>query len=43
MRDRIVERGGIPDPRAPHEYGEFIKAEIAKWSEVARVAKVRLD
>ena len=43
MRDRIVERGGIPDPRTPQEYGEFIKAEIAKWSEVARVARVRLD
>ena len=43
MRDRIVERGGIPDPRTPQEYGEFIKAEIAKWGEVARVAKVRLD
>ncbi len=43
MRDRIVERGGIPDPRTPQEYREFIKAEIAKWGEVARVANVRLD
>ncbi len=43
MRDRIIERGGIPDPRTSQEYGEFIKAEIAKWGEVARVAKVRLD
>ena len=43
MRERIVERGAIPDPRTPQEYTEFIKAEIAKWGEIARVAKVRLD
>jgi tripartite-type tricarboxylate transporter receptor subunit TctC len=43
MRDRIIERGGIPDPLTPQGYADFIKAEVAKWGEVARVAKVRLD
>lgn len=43
MRERIVERGGIPDPLTPQAYADFIKAEVAKWGEVARVAKVRLD
>ena len=43
MRERIIERGGIPDPRTPEQYTEFIRAEIVKWAEVARIAKVRLD
>ena len=40
---RIVERGAIPDPTTPQQYAEFIRTEIAKWGEVARIAKVRLD
>ena len=40
---RIIERGGVPDPTTPQQYTEFIRAEIAKWGEVARVAKVKLD
>ena len=40
---RIVERGAVPDPTTPQQYADFIRAEIAKWGEVARVAKVRLD
>ena len=43
MRERMIERGGIPDPLTPQAYADFIKAEVAKWGEVARVAKVRLD
>ena len=33
---RIIERGGVPDPTTPQQYTEFIRAEIAKWGEVAR-------
>jgi tripartite-type tricarboxylate transporter receptor subunit TctC len=40
---RIVERGGVPDPTTPQQYAEFIRAEVAKWGEVARIAKVKLD
>jgi tripartite-type tricarboxylate transporter receptor subunit TctC len=40
---RIIERGGVPDPSTPREYAGFIRAEVAKWGEVARIAKVRLD
>ena len=43
MRERMIERGGIPDPLTPQAFADFIKAEVAKWGEVARVAKVRLD
>jgi tripartite-type tricarboxylate transporter receptor subunit TctC len=40
---RIVDRGGIPDPLTPREFTAFIRADIAKWGEVARTAKVKLD
>jgi hypothetical protein len=33
------------EPRfsTPSEYGEFIKAEIAKWTKVTRDANVKLE
>jgi tripartite-type tricarboxylate transporter receptor subunit TctC len=40
---RIVERGGVPDPTTPQQYADFIRAEVAKWGEVARIARVKLD
>lgn len=40
---RMVEMGGFPDPGTPEDYAAFIRAEIAKWREVARAANVRLD
>lgn len=40
---RILERGGVPDPMTPGQYTDFIRAEIAKWGDVARTATVRLD
>lgn len=43
LHDRIIALGAIPDPRTPQQYAEFIRAEIAQWGEVARVAKVKLD
>ena len=43
MAKRIVERGAVPDPTTSRQFAEFIRAEVAKWGEVARTAKVRLD
>lgn len=43
LRDRIIDRGGIPDPRTPQGYADFIRAEIEKWAQVAKSANVRLD
>ena len=40
---RIQEMGAFPAPGTPAEFGRFIRAEIAKWGEVARAANVRLD
>ena len=43
FRDRMIERGGIPDARNAAEFGAFIKSEIEKWTQVAKAADVRLD
>jgi tripartite-type tricarboxylate transporter receptor subunit TctC len=41
--DRITALASIPDPTTPEEFAAFIQSEIAKWSEVARLAGVRLE
>ena len=43
LRDKIIERGSIPDPRTPVEAAEFLRSEIEKWARVAKIANVRLD
>ena len=43
LRDRMIDRGGIPDPRTPQGYADFIRSEIEKWAQVAKTANVRLD
>jgi len=40
---RFMELGGTADPMTPVEFERFVRAEIAKWREVARIADVRLD
>ncbi len=43
FRDKVIERGSIPDPRTPEGFADFIRDEIAKWSRVAKIANVKLD
>ena len=43
MQERFLAMGAIADPNTPEEFTSFIRAEIAKWREVARAANVRLD
>ncbi|WP_043839755.1 Bug family tripartite tricarboxylate transporter substrate binding protein [Muricoccus aerilatus] len=40
---RVVQLGGSPAPQSVQEANAFVRAEIAKWREVARNADVRLD
>ncbi len=40
---RMTDLAAIPDPTTPEEFGAFIRSEMAKWAEVARVANVRLE
>jgi tripartite-type tricarboxylate transporter receptor subunit TctC len=40
---RFEELAVLPDPGTPEEFGTFVRAEIAKWGEVVRLANVRLE
>src|SRR5689334_13266466 len=43
VREDIVARGGIPDPRSTTQYAEFIRAETEKWAKLAKEANIRVD
>ncbi len=43
MQEKLVSRGTIPDARGPREFEAFVRAEVSKWSEIARRANIRLD
>jgi tripartite-type tricarboxylate transporter receptor subunit TctC len=43
VRARLVEGGLDPIVTTPEEFGEFIRAEIAKWSKVAKDVGARVD
>lgn len=43
MIERLHGMATLPDPGTPEAFGAFIRAEIAKWREVARAAGVRLE
>jgi tripartite-type tricarboxylate transporter receptor subunit TctC len=40
---RIEEAGMLADPQTPEQFGAFLRAELARWREVARIANVRLE
>lgn len=41
MQQRIIDRGAIPDPRGPKEFGDFVAAEIVKWGEIVKKANLK--
>lgn len=43
MVRRLEELAALADPGTPEAFAAFIRAEIAKWREVARIANVRLE
>ena len=43
MRAEIIAKGGIPDPRTPSAYTEFIRAETDKWAKVIKDAHIHVD
>jgi tripartite-type tricarboxylate transporter receptor subunit TctC len=43
VREDIVAKGGIPDPRTPREYAEFIRMETEKWRKLANEVHIRVD
>ena len=43
VQARFIELGGSATPTTPEAYAEFVRAEIAQWREIARIANVRLE
>ena len=40
VKERIISEGAEPVGSSPEEFGEFIKAEIAKWAKVIKAAGI---
>jgi tripartite-type tricarboxylate transporter receptor subunit TctC len=43
MRDKLAAEALEPTPMAPAAFADFIKADIARWTKVARERKIDLD
>ena len=43
IRDLIIDRGMVPDMRGAREFGDFVNAEVLKWSDAARKANLKAD
>ncbi len=43
LQQRIAERGAVPDLRGPREWSEFVDAEVTKWADIVRRAKVTVQ
>jgi tripartite-type tricarboxylate transporter receptor subunit TctC len=43
VKKKIADLSALPDPQTPEAFTAFIRAERAKWKEVAEIANVRLD
>ena len=38
--DRMLEEGTVPTPSSPEEFAAYIKAELRKWGDVVKMAKI---
>ncbi len=43
MRDLMLKRGALVSANTPDEFSAFLKAEIAKWTRVAKAGNIRLE
>jgi tripartite-type tricarboxylate transporter receptor subunit TctC len=43
VRDRLSKEGADPVGSSPHDFGRYIKSEIAKWAKVVKAAKVQAN
>lgn len=43
MRKRMIDNGYEPVGGPPEKFGEFIRAELAKWAPVVKAANIRVD
>ena len=43
MVDKLSTEAVVPMPMSPQEFGEYIKAEVARWTALARERKIQLE
>ena len=43
MRDQMIKRGAIVSVNTPEEFSTFLKAEIARWTKVAKAGNISID
>lgn len=43
VRDKIIQLGGVPEPKSPQEFGNFIVSQYKRWGDVIRLTGVKLD
>ena len=43
MRERLASHGLIPAPGTPEDLGEYLRAEIARWAKVVKIAGISLN
>ena len=43
MRDQMLKRGALVSANTPEEFAIFLKAEIARWTKVAKAGNISID
>jgi tripartite-type tricarboxylate transporter receptor subunit TctC len=43
MREQMIKRGALVSANTPEEFSAMLKGEIAKWTKIARAAKISID
>jgi len=43
MREQLLKRGGLVSANSPEEFSAYLKAEIARWTKIARAANINID
>ena len=43
MREQMIKRGALVSANTPEEFSAFLKADIAKWTKIAKAANISID
>jgi tripartite-type tricarboxylate transporter receptor subunit TctC len=43
IKERFLDLGAVPGPMSAEAFGDFIRAEIARWSEVVKTSGAKVE
>ena len=43
IKERFMDLGAVPGPMSPEAFGEYIRSEIIRWSEVVKVSGAKVE